>query len=163
MVIIMKKIRIIPLIITIVLMLLIFFFSSQTSEQSSDLSKGVTADVVALFKRVFSVRTMNETAAVKLLHHYIRKAAHFTLYAVLGFLSAVTMRVTFRRPIKASAIYACAVCVLYSIADELHQRFVSGRSGQISDVFLDTAGSVAGILLLILVLRIRKGDRLGND
>ena len=40
------------------------------------------------------------------------------------------------------------VCVLYAISDEIHQIFVPGRSGQFSDVLLDSAGAVIGAFVV---------------
>ena len=37
---------------------------------------------------------------------------------------------------------------LYAATDEVHQLFVPGRSGQVSDVLLDSAGAIAGLALL---------------
>ena len=43
----------------------------------------------------------------------------------------------------------------YSITDEIHQIFVSGRSGEIRDIIVDTCGSTVGILLNIIINRKR--------
>jgi VanZ family protein len=45
---------------------------------------------------------------------------------------------------------ALALVFLYAASDELHQVFVPGRTGQISDVVVDVAGAVAGLTLLWL-------------
>lgn len=44
---------------------------------------------------------------------------------------------------------------LYALTDELHQRFVPGRSGELRDVFIDTSGAFTGLVLLSIVSRIR--------
>ena len=46
----------------------------------------------------------------------------------------------------------------YAATDEFHQLFVPGRSGQISDVILDSAGAALGVLLMTGIewLRVRK-------
>ena len=36
--------------------------------------------------------------------------------------------------------------MLYSISDEIHQIFVPGRSCELLDVFIDTCGSLIGII-----------------
>ena len=41
--------------------------------------------------------------------------------------------------------------ILYACLDEIHQLFVSGRSGQIMDVFIDSMGIIIGILLVKFV------------
>ena len=70
--------------------------------------------------------------------YLIRKAAHFTEYAVLGALlfGAADTRYGLWFP-------PC-FGVLAALADETVQLFAAGRSGQVSDVWLDLAGFLAG-------------------
>ncbi len=35
--------------------------------------------------------------------------------------------------------------ILYAVSDEVHQLFVPGRGGQLTDVIIDTAGAGAGL------------------
>ena len=65
----------------------------------------------------------------------LRKLAHVTEYAVLGFLLARAA------PLAA----AFALGVLYAVSDELHQSFVSGRQGAPRDVAIDALGVVIGL------------------
>ena len=46
----------------------------------------------------------------------------------------------------------------YAATDEFHQLFVPGRSGQVSDVILDSAGAATGVLIMTGIewLRVRK-------
>jgi VanZ family protein len=69
----------------------------------------------------------------------LRKAAHATEYAVLG---ALLLRAT---ALPAAAV-ACGI--LYAATDELHQSFVRGRHAAPLDLLIDSAGVVAGVLLL---------------
>lgn len=39
------------------------------------------------------------------------------------------------------------ICMLYACSDEIHQLFVSGRSGKVLDVCIDTFGSLMGIFI----------------
>ena len=64
----------------------------------------------------------------------LRKCAHITEYAILGFL---LMR-AFGRPAPALALGA-----LYAASDEVHQHFVRGRHGAWYDVVIDTVGVTA--------------------
>ena len=41
--------------------------------------------------------------------------------------------------------YTVVFCVCGAVLDEVHQTFVPGRGGQISDTFIDTAGATLGI------------------
>ena len=83
----------------------------------------------------------------------VRKAAHFTEYAGLGFLLAM----------NTGAGLASVFCLLKEnltavfgmpFIDETIQLFVEGRSGQISDVWLDMAGIFTGILLTACLVKI---------
>ena len=49
--------------------------------------------------------------------------------------------------------------VLAALADETVQLFAAGRSGQVSDVWLDLAGFLAGWILIALISLIRKKRR----
>ena len=39
--------------------------------------------------------------------------------------------------------------MIYAISDEIHQLFVPGRSGQVRDVLIDSAGSLLGIIIVM--------------
>lgn len=78
--------------------------------------------------------------------HMIRKAAHFAEYAVLGgLLFGATAGG------KRSPAFPPLMGLLTAMTDETIQLFSEGRSGQISDVWLDFSGFllVWGILTLI--------------
>jgi VanZ family protein len=67
----------------------------------------------------------------------LRKLAHVSEYAVLGFLLA---RVVAVAP-------ALLIGVLYAVSDELHQTFVAGREGAPRDVAIDALGVAIGIFV----------------
>lgn len=69
----------------------------------------------------------------------LRKIAHVGEYAVLG---ALLYRAVRREPA------AIVLGSLYAVTDEVHQLFVTGRHGSPVDWLIDTAGVVAGVLLL---------------
>jgi VanZ family protein len=69
----------------------------------------------------------------------LRKLAHATEYAVLGFL---LLRATGREGVAALAGAA------YAITDEIHQHFVPGRHGAVYDVAIDAAGVLVGVYIL---------------
>ena len=80
----------------------------------------------------------------------VRKAAHFTEYAVLGILAARAFDLRRGAP-SARIALACAVLVLVPSIDEAIQLFVAGRSGQVTDVLLDCCGAATGACLTALV------------
>ena len=77
----------------------------------------------------------------------IRKAAHVSIYALLGICVYQTCRLEARVE-RGNVWIAVGICFLYACTDELHQLFSSGRSGQFDDVLLDSIGALLGILLL---------------
>ena len=67
----------------------------------------------------------------------LRKLAHVTEYAVLGFLLSRAVR----RPAVAVLLAAA-----YAVTDEVHQTFVEGRHGAPRDVAIDAVGALVGAL-----------------
>ena len=82
-----------------------------------------------------------------LTHHLLRKLAHFSAFAILGFLFTGAMRPKKlpTRPVM-FAFFA-------AFTDETIQLFVEGRSGQVSDIWIDLSGAVCGAMLAWLILR----------
>jgi VanZ family protein len=77
-------------------------------------------------------------------HGYVRKAGHFTGYAVLAFwavrafVSSLMAAVSEYRHLWAVLLVAAVATV-----DELNQSFLSSRTGSVWDVLLDISGGVA--------------------
>lgn len=126
-------------------MILIFFLSAQPALESDRLSTKLTEIILGLVNQVVPV-VGSGAVDYSYLNHVVRKLAHFLLYLILGVLSVRALRkngLTGWKPL----IMAVLICVLYAVTDELHQVFVPGRSGQISDVFIDSLGGLAGVVL----------------
>lgn len=79
-----------------------------------------------------------------LANHLVRKAAHFSEYLLLALLGRNAAR--FEEP-GADRRLMAVLWVLVPVVDELIQRFVPGRSGQLSDVLLDMCGYGLGLLI----------------
>ena len=131
---------------------LIFYFSHQPASESSELSSGITEVIVDM------VNTIAPDKDIVLnydnISFLIRKSAHFGVYLILGLL--VSNGLILSKMSRARVMYlAFLICVLYAISDELHQLFIPGRSGQISDVLLDSTGGLGGILLMSAIRRVR--------
>jgi VanZ family protein len=90
-------------------------------------------------------------AHVEIIHHIIRKCGHLTEYAVLAVLMwrALAQSKTRLPPWSWPRVLGVLLIIfLYAASDEFHQSFVHGRTALISDVFIDTAGGVIGLLAL---------------
>lgn len=129
--------------LALVVAVAIFLFSSQPAEISNETSKGALRKLLELF--------LGEStdALIRQYNHPLRKAAHFTLYAMLGFsLTGVFQHQRRLHKLPLAVIVSAAFAAL----DELHQHFVEGRGPQVTDVLLDTAGAAAGALVMTGVL-----------
>lgn len=86
-------------------------------------------------------------AVIEALHLLVRKTAHATEYAVLA---ALWFRAFARgrgwRP-SAAAVTALGLSALWALLDEGHQTFVVSRGASLGDVFLDTTGAAAAMLV----------------
>lgn len=72
-----------------------------------------------------------------------------TEYAILYFLLYWAWSDTIGGAHKKSMFYAFLCSFLYAISDEFHQSFIPGRSASLSDVWVDTSGSLLALLLSI--------------
>ena len=91
--------------------------------------------------------TTPETLAV--IHFITRKVAHFTEYAILGFLSARAFRTSSRPAIRDHwFLISAALIVVYALIDEYHQSFVPSRTASIFDSMIDIAGGFAVLLVI---------------
>lgn len=108
----------------------IIFQSVQTSDDSNEISGGV----LELLMRVFPFLTM----------HIVRKLAHFTEFSLLGIFSCGAV-LQLKKPQPAISALFGLMCALL---DETIQLYIPGRSGQVSDVWLDFSGVVAGLVFV---------------
>ena len=91
--------------------------------------------------------TSLETLAV--IHFITRKIAHFTEYAILGFLAARAFRTSPRRAIRQRWFLICvALVVIYALVDEYHQSFVPSRTASIFDSLIDMAGGITALIIV---------------
>lgn len=134
-------------IVVILWMSFIFYLSHQTSSESGELSSGVTALIQSLIETVLPASIQLDFSNF---HFYIRKTAHFVIYFILGILVINALRASSVIGFKSTA-FALVICFFYAISDEIHQTFVPGRSGEVRDVIIDTAGASVGIAAYFFV------------
>ena len=89
--------------------------------------------------------------AQRLTDHIVRKLAHFCEYMLEGFLLMLCMRVYTRQYIWHISVPMLGG-VLTALTDETIQIFSPGRSSQVTDVWLDSAGVLAGILTALVLM-----------
>jgi VanZ family protein len=84
----------------------------------------------------------------------LRKGAHVVEYFVLTLLSFQVLFMVHCTPMKKALIGAAGFALLYAFSDEIHQLFVIGREGKISDIGIDIIGiAIASLFLLMLYKR----------
>jgi VanZ family protein len=95
------------------------------------------------------------TGAVESVRWFIRKGAHVTEYAVLAWLWWRALRGgRAAQPWSwRTAGLALLFSAFYAATDEFHQLFVSGRSGTVWDVLIDTAGAALGLAAVRAITR----------
>jgi len=87
-------------------------------------------------------------------HFGLRKAGHFTGYAILALLLFRACRSGARARWRWKwAIGSLLVVVFYALLDEYHQTFTRHRVGSVYDSLIDTSGAFAALISLWLVRR----------
>lgn len=151
----MKKVFWVYLILTVFLMVSIFYFSAQPGEKSSAVSENVTKKVVTE-EKIAHLPHKEADKQFETVETIIRKSAHFIIFSGLGF----CIFMTFYHSGKMHKIYIICIlslifCILYAVSDEVHQLFISERSGEVRDVLIDSSGSFLGILLVLFICKIK--------
>lgn len=124
-------------------MLFIFIMSSFNGIMSSNQSGSIAVLIYNLFD-------ISDTEKVSFI---VRKCAHVSEFFILGIL---VINLVSKYNVKHIYLISFIVCVLYASSDEFHQLFVPGRSGQVTDIFIDLIGVVLGLLLVFLIRCFRK-------
>ena len=125
-----------------------FIFSN--SMAVADVSSVSSGRVLQLLQAVLR-RLGMPGLAQRLTMHIVRKMAHFCEYTLEGFLLMLCMRVYTRRYVRHISVPMLGG-VLTAMADETIQIYSPGRSSQVTDVWLDSAGVLAGILIALVFM-----------
>ena len=122
----------------LVIWLAFISYASSDSFNASNTSRIIGPLVLWLFPNT-------SPESMTTIHFITRKIAHFTEYAILGFLAARAFR-TYDRWFLISAF----LVVVYALIDEYHQSFVPSRTASIFDSLIDMSG---GLMALMIVLK----------
>lgn len=146
-----SRIRFILWMCVVTWMAVIFFLSAQEASQSSSLSWSAIWSVAEITQPGFREMPRDEQEnMVEQYQHIARKTAHMLAYMLLGVLCMTALfQYSIKRVLRAAAAFA--VCVGYAGTDEIHQLFVAGRSGQITDVGIDASGVFMGICSVLFI------------
>ena len=123
------------------------FSNSMAVAQVSSASSGRVLQLMQVALR----RLGHPALAQRLTMHFVRKLAHFCEYLLEGFLLMLCMRVYSRHPLGHITVPMLGG-VLTALTDETIQLYSPGRSSQVTDVWLDSVGVLAGILAALVLM-----------
>lgn len=143
------------LILAITWMTLIFKLSGMNSKNSN----GKSTDIISLFiedtldiTNEYGITSSHPTdekldKAASLINAPMRKVIHASVYFVLAFFVMIFLNIVFdHKKYLLTLILTLIMCASFAASDEFHQTFVKGRTGQVMDVLIDSAGAVVGTL-----------------
>ena len=143
---------------------MIFWFSAQNGTASSQLSGGITEKVVVVVEPDYaSLPEPEQQTLFDAVQFAVRKSAHFSEYALLGFLLRLLCA---SYALRRGGLVAWLCGTGYAATDELHQWFVAARSAMWQDVCLDSSGVFAGVLFatgILALIAYRKRRRTSHD
>ncbi len=114
-------------------------FASSPSFSASNTSRIIRPLLLWLFPGI-------SEASIAYVHFLVRKAAHFSEYALLALLAARAFRASHKEKLRRlwwPAAFALVACV--ALTDEYHQSFLPSRTGTIYDSLLDMTGGAAAL------------------
>ena len=112
--------------------------------ESGEISEPITEWINSVVQKVFP--------SVEISHLFVRKAAHFIEFAILGVLAAANWVLWFPEKKRADLLFVIPCCFLVALADEIIQSFFEGRASSFLDVLLDTSGATVAVLIFLYVL-----------
>ena len=130
---------------------LIFIMSGETADVSGERSEGLSRKIINAVVSLLGLGNDDKEAAVQFFEHILRKMAHVFAYFVLAILSLL-LAFTYKCKEYVRVLSVSVFCFIYAQSDEIHQIFVPGRAGSMTDVLIDMSGVFAGVLLVYLVV-----------
>ncbi|MEG1345017.1 MAG: VanZ family protein [Romboutsia sp.] len=136
------------LILTILWMIFIFYMSNQPASISASQSGGFIGMLCNIPVIGIVIKDLMKIGIAEFL---IRKSAHMFLYFVLAILIYNAINKDGR--LKAYLL-SLLLTALYACTDEFHQLFITGRSGELRDILVDSTGALIGLLLIFVIRKL---------
>ena len=153
----------------LIIMIIIFMFSAKPADNSNESSKTIANFVLNIMENLNMIDDTllanDRDDVLNNINHIVRKLAHFMEYALLAMAIEFHMWVRKRRGVRL-ILLSIIFTSLYAATDEFHQLFVPGRSGELKDVIIDSAGAIAGTFsfyLAILIINHYRSNRKNSD
>ena len=152
--------KIIAILVLLVFVGGMYYFSSQTGDISTQQSnkaliivEKIREKVTLKDEKIISVKdkVFNKLKEYGSKSYVVRKLAHFSIYACIGLAMAYVIYL-FSKKVFLSSTLAILLTCMYAYYDEYRQLSVAGRSGSLSDVFIDSSGAFVGICVFVFVV-----------
>lgn len=159
--------KLLCLLLVVLTMGTMYYFSSQEGDMSKHQSDSavnvidnIRSEITLKNNKIISVKekVFNELKQYGDKGYVVRKMAHFSIYAAIGFSISLFVYVLTKR-IYISSIVAMIASISYAYYDEMRQLAVDGRVGSMKDVLIDASGALTGILILFAIVIVFKGIR----
>ncbi|HEX5707606.1 MAG TPA: VanZ family protein [Pyrinomonadaceae bacterium] len=120
----------------------VIFFASTGNLSASNTSRIVRPLLLWLFPAITEAELLRA-------HFFVRKAAHFTEYAVLALLAARALLTSSRPALKTYwPAFALALVAAVALLDEYNQSLTATRTGTIYDSLIDITGGVFAVCVV---------------
>jgi len=125
--------------VPLVLWMAVIFFASTGEFSASNTALLIQPMLRWLFPHISDER-------IALFHFLVRKAGHFTEYAILALLAARAFSASSHTALRLRWFLAALILVsLYALSDEYHQSFVPSRTSSIYDSLIDIGGGLTAL------------------
>ena len=119
----------------------VIFFASTSEFSASNTALIIQPVLRWLFPHIGDER-------VAFVHFLVRKAAHFSEYAILGLLAARAFFTSTHDLLRRAWFPTGFLLVaIYALGDEFHQSFVPSRTPSVYDSFIDMAGGLTALII----------------
>ena len=138
----------------------IFGFSSQTYDQTMKTSDVIVKPIENTVRKdssEFESEKEEQDYIKKLegkLDKAVRKSAHMIIFGVLALFVYLLCK-SFGMSDADAIVLTLVVCAVYAGSDELHQKFVDGRTSQFADVCVDEFGAVVSVVIVRIIKTIK--------
>lgn len=150
-------VRIVTTMLMLAVMIMIFAFSTETAEDSDKTSGTVSLQIVRVLHPDYDqMEEVQRKGLYDTVQHVVRKCAHFTEYMALGFMIRLCLESWFGHRIRKHRTLAqisMGAGAGYACTDEAHQLMIDGRSGQWTDVLVDSSGVLIGVTLGTVLIK----------
>ena len=151
-------------IIKILLIVLWMMFIFHMSHQPATVSAGQSGRLINMLINMPVIGSVVSPILTSSIGEFvIRKSAHMFLYFILAIL---TFKLVYRKEkdfdnkiIIKKLLISLAIVFIYACTDEFHQLFIPGRSGELRDIMVDTAGGCIGLCIMWIYTKMRYAEK----